>query len=426
MSIVARVPPPTAAGDLAAMVFSALSAVSEGAPQDLSAAFDAFAAATSPPPTAPSPERFPFGPTGLGTSAARILPTVPDPVRPPLSSLDGLNPGALLVAPPEIVEDDSMPALFGPGAVRDDPSLGEEVNNRLIDWADEVGIYAGQLERVRGHNFGRLMMLAHPATDDPDRLLAAGRCALAEWATDDHFLDDESLGADPKAIARRLGMTHGSIEPTDMPVRYVRQLEELLADEPVAVAYRTAMEHLAPYASPTQIRRLRDQLTLMFMSYNHEASWQTDGRVPPVWEYLVHRNQNNFVPCIELVDAMAGYELPSSEAANRPVRRLVVIAGNAMVALNDLVSIARESDTDTDLNLPKVIAHEDGCSLEDAAKRTAHIHNELMRTFVEEAVVVGQLGSPALRRFLVDVWAWLGGARAWHSTSPRYSTPLHS
>lgn len=76
--------------------------------------------------------------------------------------------------------------------------------SRLVTWAGQVGIYPGQLGRVRAVNFGRLMMLTHPATDDPDRLLAASKCVLAEWATDDHFLDEESLGADAKVIAARL------------------------------------------------------------------------------------------------------------------------------------------------------------------------------------------------------------------------------
>jgi 2-methylisoborneol synthase len=30
------------------------------------------------------------------------------------------------------------------------------------------------------------------------------------------------------------------------------------------------------------------------------------------------------------------------------------------------------------------------------------------------------VGSIALRRFLADIWAWLGGNREWHSTTERY------
>ena len=120
-----------------------------------------------------------------------------------------------------------------------------------------------------------------------------------------------------------------------------------------------------------------------------------------------------------LVDPVAGYEIPAFEFADRHVRRLFCLAGTAAVVLNDLYSMAKESDTDFDL--PKLIAIEQNCSEREAIMRTVRIHNELMHTFVAEATVISQLGSPALRRFLADLWAWLGGSREWHSTTLRYS-----
>jgi 2-methylisoborneol synthase len=79
------------------------------------------------------------------------------------------------------------------------------------------------------------------------------------------------------------------------------------------------------------------------------------------------------------------------------------------------------SETDVDFDLPKVIAHEEKCSRQVAIERTVEIHNELMHTFVAEATILSQLGSLALRRFLTDIWAWLGGSREWHATTGRYN-----
>ena len=36
-------------------------------------------------------------------------------------------------------------------------------------------------------------MLTHPGTDDPDRLLAAAKVVVAEWASDDYYLDKEEM-----------------------------------------------------------------------------------------------------------------------------------------------------------------------------------------------------------------------------------------
>jgi 2-methylisoborneol synthase len=46
--------------------------------------------------------------------------------------------------------------------VRDDRALDEQVNARLTDWAEQVGIYPG-LDRRHKASIGRLMMLADSA-----------------------------------------------------------------------------------------------------------------------------------------------------------------------------------------------------------------------------------------------------------------------
>jgi 2-methylisoborneol synthase len=377
-----RVLAPTATHDLAGRAAALLSTM-DGAPtaslQDLIR----------------KPKAILGGPTGLGTAAVRQFRAVS-------------------------VEAEPEHGLFCPGALRDDPALGEAVNNDLIEWAGQVGIYRGQVDRLHKANFGRLIMLAHPGTDDQDRLLAAAKCILSEWATDDHFVDEESMGADPEQLGFRLGLTHAAMDPVDLPVEYVPAFNKAVDAEPVAVAYRSAFEHMAEYAAPSQMFRLRDQLTIMFMAYNHEANWRVSKRFPPVWEYMTHRHQNSFLPPMMLVDPVAGYELPVAEFADPRVRRVFSLAGTASVVLNDVYSNAKENDDDFDL--PKVIATEENCSPSEALDRTVEIHNELMHTFVAEAAALSLTGSPELRRFLVDLWAWLGGNREWHSTTARYNS----
>ena len=384
MSVLSRVFAPSSDSEIAAAAAAILSDM-DGAPGALADVLPA------------KPHPLLSGPTGLGTAAARL--------------------GRQATAP-AFVDDHG---LFCPGALRDDPALGKQVNDALIEWAGEVGIYPGREDKLVKADFGRLMMLTHPGTDDPDRLLAAAKCVLAEWSTDDHFVDEESMGADPSVLGERLGITHAAVDPVDLPEAYVPDLHKALDAEPVAVAYRSAIEHLSTFATPAQVLRLRHQLSIMFMAYNHEAIWRMTGRVPPVWEYLTHRHQNSFLPPMILVDPVAGYELPPGEFADPRVRRAFSLAGSASVILNDVYSNSKESDDDFDL--PKVIRAEEGCSPRDALDRTVEIHNELMRTFVMEAAALSATGSPQLRRFLADLWAWLGGNREWHATTARYNDP---
>ncbi|WP_117212706.1 family 2 encapsulin nanocompartment cargo protein terpene cyclase [Allorhizocola rhizosphaerae] len=327
-------------------------------------------------------------PTGLGTSAFRIHP-VPH-----------------------------TEGLYCPPPVRDDPALGEEVNDRLVDWAAEIGIYPGLSEELRACQFGRLIMLAHPATSDPDRLLAAAKMGLALWSTDDHLLDEEQLGADPATLGSRLTVVAAAVDPAHLPLAYAPQLEQALRDEPVAMAYRSALQHLSLYATRSQMARIRHETITMFMAYNQEAEWIRTGRRPPVWEYLTHRHFNGFLPCIVQVDTVAGYELSPHDYADQRVRRVFTMAGSAAVLANDLYSRGRESDTDNDL--PKLIAHEDRCTEDEAVQRSIDLHNELMHAIEAESAVLSRFGSPQLRRALSDVWAWLGGGHEWHATSGRY------
>lgn len=325
-----------------------------------------------------------LGPTGLGTASTRF----------------------------------GRPTVYCPGPVRDNPALGEEVDDRLVEWAREVGIYPGQYEGLRACGFGRLIMLAHPATDDPDRLLAVAKVGLALWSTDDHLVDEAVLGADPARLGSRLATLFAAVDPAHLPSRYAPELSAVLRKEPVARAYRSALAHFGGYASVTQLARLRHEICVMFMAYNQEAEWRRDRRTPPVWEYLTHRHFLGFLPCIVSVDAVAGYELPPAEFAEPRVRRVFTMAGLASVLLNDVYSRGREADTNMDL--PKVVAAERGCGEREALDHSIEVHNELMHTIEAEAAALSGLGSPALRRAMADVWAWLGGSHEWHATSPRY------
>ncbi|MFD1077338.1 family 2 encapsulin nanocompartment cargo protein terpene cyclase [Longispora fulva] len=341
-------------------------------------------------------------PTGLGTSAAWLRPNQPEPAT-----------GATAAK-----GDDDLPELFCPGPARDDPALGELVNDRLVIWAEEMGIYAGRLDHLRSCNFGRLMMLTHPAVDDPDRLLAATQVVVAEWAADDYYLDEEEMGADPRLTSARLGLIYGMVDPAALPGAYQPQLDDFVRDEPIARAFRSGMRNLARYTTGAQMGRFQHQMAILFTTLGQNASWRVSGARPAVWEYLVHRHHNSYLPPMILVDALAGYELSAEEFYHPRVRRAFTMAGLAAVLINDLNSAGKEADDD--LSLPEAIVAEEGCTRKEAIRRTIEIHNELMRGFVAEAGALSLVGTPNLRRFFADTWAWCGGSREWHATTRRY------
>jgi 2-methylisoborneol synthase len=358
--------------------------------------------AGEPPPAARTVASLaPYGPSGLGTAGLRI-----GPARPDAPSGDGT----------------AVPELYCPPALRDDPALGEAVNERLVAWAGEVGVYQGRLDQLRAANFGRLVMLAHPDTEDADRLLAAAKCAVAEWAADDYYCDDESAGATPELVGPRLAMATAAIDPVPLPDRYAPQLAEAARTDPVLAALRSAHDHAARYAVPSQLARLRHEIVNLFTGFNAEAGWRTVRQTPHVWEYLVNRQLNSFLPCMALIDVVGGYVLPTDAYAEPRARRAIMHAALASTLVNDLYSMAREDDG-SGYNLPTLIAAEDGCTLREAVRRSVAIHDELVHDFESEAAVLYLSGPPPLQRFLAGVWAWLGGNREWHRSTDRYKNP---
>ncbi|KAA8877269.1 hypothetical protein F3087_45225 [Nocardia colli] len=349
----------------------------------------------------PSGGRIPTGPTGLGTASTR-----------------------------RSAEGAAIPPLYCPPPMRDDPLLAADVNERIVAWAGSIGLYEGKLDELRDAGFGRLIMLAHPDCDDPDRLLAAAKCAVAEWAVDDYYCDAGASDVAPDGtpssaeaeLGPRLELAAAAIDPVHLPARYAARIEQALQADPIVRAFRSGFAHLAEFSTPAQLARLRTEIAGWFIALGAEAGWRQSGRTPQAWEYLTNRQPHSFLPCMAPIDMVGGYELQAAEYTDPRVRRVITTAALASQLVNDLYSMAREDRSDgREFNLPTVLVAEEGCTRREAVLRTAELHDELMHRVELEAAPLAAVGSAELRRFLTGVWAWLGGSRAWHAESKRYS-----
>ena len=257
------------------------------------------------------------GPSGLGTSGCR-LPSAPRrdtsaPSEDVYASCTSAGPGA--DAPTEIIRareatgiglravyrsdlvrrdiyaplpyrerewgDGSCPALYCPDTVRIDDDLADEVNRRLVSWAERVGIYATQIDKFRDTGFGRLAMLVHPDSDDPDMLLVAAQMNAAWWAADDYYADETPLGATPTELPPRLALVMSAMDPPPSAGDYTRQLGEALQADPVLVALTSATAHLSRHATPSQVMRACNTTFQMHVSWTAYAAWRYLETAPP-------------------------------------------------------------------------------------------------------------------------------------------------
>ena len=75
------------------------------------------------------------------------------------------------------------------------------------------------------------------------------------------------------------------MNPVTLPGRYRHELARFIKEEPIALAFRTGMEHLAKYTTNAQMGRFQHQMAILFQALDQNASWRQTGRRPAVWEY---------------------------------------------------------------------------------------------------------------------------------------------
>ncbi|WNV85772.1 family 2 encapsulin nanocompartment cargo protein terpene cyclase [Umezawaea sp. Da 62-37] len=358
--------------------------------------------------------------TGLGTSAARFAARLGSrrELGPPHPE-NGHDP-AYAHRP---WGDGTASPLYCPLPERIDDALAEEVDRRLALWAQECGFTAEEAEQLGRAEFGRLVVLAHPDCDDPDRLLISAKLNAAWWAADDLYSDDTALGAVPAELPQRLALAMAAMDPLPAAGEFTGELDEALGEDRVLVALRSGMEYLSGYSTPAQFQRVCYSTFTMFVSWTAYAAWQHNGKRPPAWEYLAARQHDSFYTSMTLVDVLGGYELDSNLFYEPAVRRAAILAGTASVLVNDLHSVTKDlADENPPCNMVLQVAADRECSVEEAVEVVVGLHNGLVRDFQDVYAATRFLPSPQLRRFMRGLRAWMGGGFEWHSTSPRYRT----
>lgn len=210
-------------------------------------------------------------PKGLGTSAARAfqstLPEVFD---------DELDEGYV----DRSWGDGSGPPLYLPAPERIDTALGDLLDARVGEWGTECGFDKQGSEELRDNGFGRLAMLAHPDSDDPDQLMIAAWLNAAWWAADDRYADDTDKGALPEKLPPRLMVAMMALDPLAPVGEFDPPLAERIRSEPVLAALQSGVRYLAERGTPAQVQRACYASFAMFVSWTAYAAWRHTENYP--------------------------------------------------------------------------------------------------------------------------------------------------
>ena len=360
-------------------------------------------------------------PTGLGTSAARLVDLLN---RTRSGELDPPAPDAPSGDPAYAERawgDRKASPLYCPVTERIDEALADEVDERVVEWGTECGFDDDEQKKLRKARFGRLVMLCHPDCDDPDRLLIGAKLNAAWWAADDYYADDSSMGAVSEQLPPRLVLAMAAMDPLPRAGELTPPLEDAIAAERVLVALRSGIDHMRRYATSDQVQRTNYSTFAMFVSWTAYAAWRHTGVYPPAWKYLSARQHDSFYTSMTLCDVIGGYEVPAHLFYEPRVRRAAFQAGTAVVLLNDLYSVGKDlQDEKPPCNMVLLVAGDRGCSIEEATEITVGVHNGFVHDFEASHRTLSAIPSVELQRFLRALRSWMGGAFEWHDSNPRY------
>ncbi|MGV9596838.1 terpene synthase family protein [Streptosporangium sandarakinum] len=377
-------------------------------------------AAFSGPVTAPG------GPTGLGTSAARLVPS---------AGRLGLRTRARQhsFTPFRPVGHLPLPALRMPYPVRTSPHL-DAARRHAVGWAREMGMFGSvpgvegggvwDERRFRGFDFPHCAAMIH-ADSTPGQLdLSSDWLA---WGTygDDYF--PLVFGATRDLAAAKL---------CDERLRLFMPLDDEPVPEPanpVEAGLADLWRRTAGPMTADHRRRFRRAVEDMTSSWLWELVNQAQNRVPDPVDYIEMRRRTFGSDMTMSLARLAHSDVvPEELYRTRTIRELDTAAQDYACFTNDLFSYQKEVEFEGEFhNIVVVVEHFLGVDRLTARDVVADLMEARMRQF--EHIVAEEL--PAMfddfgldepvRRVLTrhadDLKEWMSGILEWHRRCARYT-----
>ncbi|WP_432134007.1 epi-isozizaene synthase [Streptomyces sp. bgisy154] len=198
---------------------------------------------------------------------------------------------------------------------------------------------------------------------------------------------------------------------------------QLHHEDPLVAGLADTVSRLYAFLPDSWNARFARHFHQVIEAYDREFRNRTEGRVPPVGEYLALRRLT-FAHCIwtDLLEPSAGRELPDRVRKHPAFRRAALLSQEFAAWYNDLCSLPKEIAGDEVHNLGiSLIVHE-GLTLEEAVEEVRRRVEECISEFLEaerEALLFAESladGSLSGKELGIAVQACLSNMRNWFSS----------
>ncbi|MEV8378982.1 germacradienol/geosmin synthase [Kribbella sp. NPDC056861] len=357
------------------------------------------------------------GPVGLGTSAARIVPSL-------LATLPYRSRSHAFV-PFQVIGELPEPDLYMPYQLRLSPHL-DAARKHNVEWGESVGLTDQVIwDRHKLESFDFALCTAGINPDGTREAVELGTDWLA-WGTyaDDYypmvFGRTGDLAA-AKVTTRRL-YEFMPVDTLRLPIP-LSPLERGLAD----LWLRTA----GPMA-PGDRQRFRDAVGVMLDSWIWELANLHQHRIPDPVDYIEMRRAT-FGSDLTMSLCRIGHSTAVSAEIfrSRPIKALEAAAADYSCFLNDLFSLQKEVQFEGEFhNIVVVTQNFFDCGLDQALNVVKDLMTARMREF--ERIVADELpvlfddfgldtaAREALTAYAVELQHWMAGILRWHQGTHRY------
>jgi hypothetical protein len=315
------------------------------------------------------------------------------------------NPAPVRVAPPTLY------CPF-PAAIHDDAHRIEE---GTIAWMKRYGYIksAREEEKVRSAEFGIRAARVHP-TGSTEAIQIVSDLTVWLFLTDDVYV--EAPGA-----SNALSIT---AEHVIRSIRVLRDPEDLPPAPSVSLlALQDISRRLRRLATHEQVDRVVNGMVEFFLAGCCEAVCFARRALPAAADYIPVRDSINCLRsvCFVFIEIVGGFELPGPIWCRPDLQAVVNKATRIVSNHHDILSGLRELANEVPMNMPAVMAREQGLPIAQAFARVGELADADTKSFVEMSErLLADGPDPAIEAYVDGLKAWIRGNLDWSLTTGRY------
>ncbi|WP_433560360.1 terpene synthase family protein [Nocardia sp. CA-151230] len=302
-------------------------------------------------------------------------------------------------------------------------SMSDRAQERVQIWAQRFGLLQDEAAARRFESLGYARFSAYwcPTSSFADMLL------VAEWITVFFVFDDLQ---DLAIITGRLD-DYDHLRHTALEVVHERGVAGPVP--PVIAALSNLCTRTFPRNSEAWARRFALNLELWLVGHARENAFRRAGKSPSPDEYpRLRRDACTVLPTADLTEVIEHTEIPDALYYGPAYQEMIATTADIMCLINDLHSLAIETDAEDTINLVTTLQHHLGMELPQAVTEVRRLievriadHRAAAEAMTAEmdALQLPPRIRHGVRRCIRDCQSAIAGMELWDRTDTVRFTP---